>query len=125
LVEDEEDTAALYLALLQQEGLEAVRCATGREAREWWAGAADKPCLLILDVRLPDADGLELCRELAGDGRGPEKSPAVMVLSAHGDPRMPSRSRQAGAGVFLDKLRDLDSFAATARDLVARKLGEA
>lgn len=122
LVEDEEDTAALYLALLEQEGLQVVRCANGREARDWWAGSAAKPALLILDVRLPDANGLELCRELAGEACGQNgEGPAVMILSAHGDPRMPSRSRRAGARVFLDKLKDLDSFAATARRLVSER----
>lgn len=117
LVEDDADTAALYKAMLTAEEWEVVSCDSAQAAREWCSRAAKKPQLLILDVRLPDSNGVELCRELTAvlaNGSGP----AVLMLSAHGDPRMPKLCRKAGARAFLDKLRDLDRLVDTAKQLM-------
>ena len=117
LVEDDADTAALYQAMLSAEGMEVVLCDSARMARAWWAQASVLPQLMILDVRLPDINGVELCQELTAkisDGF----RPAVLMLSAHGDPRMPTLCRKAGARAFLDKLRDLDQLLDTAKRLL-------
>lgn len=117
LVEDDPDTAALFTAMLRGEGMAVVHCGDCRQAKEWWRAARRGPDLMVLDIRLPDGSGLDLCREFL---EPPQEvpTPPVMLLSAHGDPRMPGRCRQAGAQVFLDKLGDLDNFVATARSLL-------
>ena len=117
LVEDDADTAALYQAMLSSEGWEVTCCDSAQTARAWWSESPKPPELLILDVRLPDSNGVELCRELTAalkTGTGP----AVLMLSAHGDPRMPNLCRKAGARAFLDKLRDLDLLVETAKRLL-------
>ncbi|GEM_PF-1430815 len=116
VVEDDPDTAALYRTLLTAEGMEVACCGNGQQARQWWQAAARPPDLVVIDVRLPDISGLDLAREMSAPRD--ESSPAVIVLSAHGDPRMPQMSRQAGAAAFLDKLRDLDRLVETAWRLV-------
>ena len=120
LVEDDADTASVYQALLSREGMEVVTCTRGGEARAWCRRASRPPDLLVIDVALPDISGLDLCREFLG-GAWKSRRPRVMVLSAHGDPRMASLSRQAGANVFLDKLKDIGDFVVSAK----RLLGEA
>jgi DNA-binding response OmpR family regulator len=120
LVEDDADTAALYQAMLSSEGWEVACCDSARTARQWWSESPNHPELLILDVRLPDSNGVELCQELTAaleHGEGP----AVLMLSAHGDPRMPNLCRKAGARAFLDKLRDLDRLVDTAKQLLQEK----
>jgi two-component system response regulator FixJ len=54
---------------------------------------------LILDLRMPGMDGLELQQRLASDGH---RTPIVM-LTAHGDDEVRSPALGAGAAVFLAK----------------------
>lgn len=54
---------------------------------------------LVLDLRMPAMDGLDLLAHL---GKAGERVPAV-VLTAHGDDDVRERARQAGAAAFLDK----------------------
>lgn len=115
LVEDDPDTAALYRALLGSEGMEVVHCSDCGEAHRWWRTSPRRPDLVVMDVRLPDGNGLELCRSMAEPG---DTMPPVLMLSAHGDPRMPSLCAQAGITAFLDKLSGMDCFVNTARQLV-------
>jgi DNA-binding response OmpR family regulator len=121
LVEDDRDTAMLYQALLAGEGLEVVHCEDCAQVKAWWGTSDRQPDLIVLDMRLPDGDGLMLCSDIMRKRRD-EAGPPVMVLSAHGDPRLPSLCRQAGARAFLDKLSGLDVLLATARDLLGAKL---
>jgi DNA-binding response OmpR family regulator len=115
LVEDDPDTAALYRALLGSEGMEVVHCSDCGEAHHWWHTSLRRPDLVVMDVRLPDGNGLELCRSMAAPG---DAMPPVLMLSAHGDPRMPNLCAQAGITAFLDKLSGMDCFVNTARQLV-------
>ncbi|MCA1990013.1 MAG: response regulator [Desulfarculus sp.] len=115
LVEDDPDTATLYRALLGSEGMEVVHCADCGEAHRWWSASLRRPDLVVVDVRLPDGNGLELCQAMAEPGG---HMPPIMVLSAHGDPRMPSLCAKAGVAAFLDKLSGMDCFVNTARQLL-------
>jgi DNA-binding response OmpR family regulator len=72
LVEDEESIAAPLAEGLQREGFTVERAATGAAALE--AGMAD--CVL-LDLRLPDIDGYEVCRSL----RMRSDVPIIMVTA--------------------------------------------
>lgn len=72
LVEDEESIAVPLTEGLRREGFTVERAATGAAALE--AGPAD--CVL-LDLRLPDLDGYEVCREL----RARSDVPIIMVTA--------------------------------------------
>lgn len=67
-----------------------------------------EPDLVVLDRRLPDADGLELCRDLH-DAVPRSK---VVVLTADTDPGGRSRARAAGAIAYLDKSMRVDDIVA-------------
>jgi formate hydrogenlyase transcriptional activator len=74
IVDDDPGARQTLTALLSQEGYE-IRCATeGRTALMF--AEADPPDLILLDVRLPDLDGFEVCRRL----RGSEKTGRVPVI---------------------------------------------
>lgn len=115
LVEDDADTAALYQAMLMPLELEVVYCRNCKSTRAWLGEAGGRPDLVVMDARLPDGNGLELCGEINAAG----SSPPILLLSAHGDPRMPSLCRAAGVHTFLDKLRDLDRLVGTVEQLLS------
>lgn len=117
LVEDDPDIATLYSTLLTAEGMAVEVCTNCRQARDWWEAARRAPDLLVVDVRLPDGNGLDLCRTIVASPNGARR-PALLVLSAHGDPRLPTACQKAG-GIFMDKLNEQDQFMVKVRQLLA------
>jgi DNA-binding response OmpR family regulator len=75
VIEDDEAISALVATYLEQTGFEVVREGTAERGVE----AVDRlrPRVVVLDLGLPDADGLELCRRLR-DGR----DVPIVILSA-------------------------------------------
>lgn len=117
LLEDDPDTSSLYQSVLRREGMRVVRFDTGHKAKNWLAEPQNKPDLMIIDVRLPDGSGVEVCRHIC-QCSGKTMATPVLMLSAHCDPRLPEACRQAGAMEFLDKLVDLDQFRKTVHRLL-------
>src|SRR6266480_1015260 len=75
LVEDDIGIAEPLAKGLEREGFEVIRAGDGREALE--APAAD---VVILDLRLPDIDGYEVCRRLRARSQVP-----IIMVSARGE----------------------------------------
>jgi DNA-binding NarL/FixJ family response regulator len=93
IVDDHAGFRQAARALLEAEGYEVVaESATGGEALE--AAGRLRPQLVLLDIGLPDVDGLEVCRRLAGTG------PAVVLTSSRDD--YPAVER-VGARGFIPK----------------------
>lgn len=78
IVEDEADIANLIHFHLSREGYSPSIAATGRKALE--AIERDRPELVVLDIMLPDLDGLEVCRKLKRDPTT-QQIPIVMVTA--------------------------------------------
>ena len=68
-VDDDEDTLSLLKDLLTGEGYEVETASNGEEALS--RARARDPDLILLDVRMPDMDGFNVCRELAAERTGP------------------------------------------------------
>ena len=66
VVEDEEDIAVPLVHTLEREGYVVARAATGAEAIQRVSSAT--PAAVILDLGLPDMDGIDVCRALRADG---------------------------------------------------------
>lgn len=62
VVEDEEPIRRVIVAYLQQEGFQVVQAADGRRALA--AAQEQRPDVVVLDLMLPDLDGVEVCRRL-------------------------------------------------------------
>ncbi len=75
VVEDEDSIAGPLEEGLAREGFAVNRVATGQEALD-----APLPDLVLLDLRLPDIDGIEVCRELRSKSNVP-----IIVVSARGE----------------------------------------
>jgi two-component system, LuxR family, response regulator FixJ len=98
IVDDDEAVRDSLELLLRSSGFESI-VAYG-SARAFLAEAAPMPgeCLL-LDVRMPDMDGLELQEELNRRG---VKLP-VIIMTGHGDVPIAVRAMKAGAMDFIEK----------------------
>lgn len=81
IVEDESDIARLMKFHLEREGYEAHVASTGRLALE--ATERVHPSLIILDIMLPDLDGLEVCRRLKRDAA--TKDIPIVMVTARGE----------------------------------------
>lgn len=100
VVEDEILLLKAYVHLLQKEGYHVLQASTGEEARR--LAREEKPDIVILDVVLPDADGIELCQQIKRD---PDLSHIyVMLVSAiRRDDFDRTKGLQAGADSFVPR----------------------
>ena len=95
VVDDEPNILGAMEPLLRSHGYEVLTAMSGRGAIA--AAAREQPDLIVLDLGLPDMDGVEVCRTVRDDG-----GPPIIVLSARG-----AEARQgAGARCGSRRLRD-------------------
>ena len=105
LVEDEEANRALVRAILARAGepqlrdLDLLEAGSLRAARMLLAEHAID--IVLLDVRLPDGNGLELAAELMAHGEG--ERPKMIVMSASVLPAEQAAAIAAGCDAFLAK----------------------
>jgi two-component system alkaline phosphatase synthesis response regulator PhoP len=114
LVEDDRPLAAGMAENLRAEGYELDVAHDGQTGLR--LAAKDEHDLLILDVMLPDYDGIDLCRELRGQGR----HVPVLFLTARGDPEDRVRGLSAGGDDYLTKPFHLDEFLLRIRAILKR-----
>jgi two-component system, OmpR family, KDP operon response regulator KdpE len=108
LVEDETLNRTLVKAVLSRAEIEAVRDATVLDAGSLAAARerlrGDDVDLVLLDMNLPDGNGLTLARELAVAGRpAGRRKPAVVAVTASVLPADRAAAIEAGCDGFLDK----------------------
>ncbi len=65
IVDDDLTTLHGYSRVLENGGYEVIKAATGREGLD--LAVREKPHLILLDVMLPDLDGLDICRRIKAD----------------------------------------------------------
>jgi DNA-binding response OmpR family regulator len=114
LVEDETDIVSPLVQTLAREGYAVDQASTGRDA----IAAAERATydIVILDLGLPDIDGLEVCRRLrAADYKG-----AVLILSARTQEIDRVVGLDAGADDYLAKPFGLAELLARLRALLRR-----
>ena len=102
MIEDDSRLAAMVGDYLRQSGYgfaHAPDAASGLAALE-----ASEPDLVILDLMLPDMDGLEVCRRIKNRAPSADKaSVAVLMLTAKGDPMDRIVGLEIGADDYLPK----------------------
>jgi two-component system, NtrC family, sensor kinase len=114
LIVDDSLTVRMDLAdAFSAAGFTALPCATLGEARA--VLAAEPVDVLVLDVMLPDGDGVELLREVRAAA---DTGPAVLMLSAEAEVSDRIRGIQTGADEYVGKPYDVSYVVARARELV-------
>lgn len=105
-IDDEPDLTAWMQIALERNGYE-VRTASGADSAERIQGAW-QPDLVLLDLLLPDGDGLELLNRF----RETLPQPKVIVVSGCGSIGKAVQAMQAGAASFLEKPIETDALLA-------------
>jgi CheY-like chemotaxis protein len=98
-VEDEPLNRMLLHAVLEREGYSLIDAGTLAEARERISERL--PDIVLLDLRLPDGNGLELCRELKNEDS--TAGVPVVVTTASVMPAIVTAAKDAGCAGFLAK----------------------
>ena len=116
VVDDVARNVRLLEALLTPEGYDIVTAGSGAEALQ--RVAAQAPDVVLLDIRMPDIDGYEVCRRIRAD---PATAflPIIMVTSAEDEERV--RALDAGADDFVAKPLNPPELLARVRSLIRIK----
>lgn len=120
LVEDNPDDEALTLRALKKNNIrnEVVVARNGAEALEVLFGdtaAADLPQVVLLDLKLPKVDGLEVLRRIRADAR--TRYLPVVILTSSREERDIVDGYREGANSYVRKPVDFDEFIEAARQL--------
>jgi len=136
IVEDDATLAAVEKKLLEERGYSVLLAETGADARtaisEW------RPDIVILDIQLPDANGLEILNEIVTAPEG--NKPNVIAVSGTDDIETVTKALELGAADFIRKpfahrefllrvsgqmqLREYKADLEIARDQLEKNLGK-
>ncbi len=117
LVEDDDGHATLIERNLRRAGLanQFARLKDGQEALDYFAspaacpqGATNPSCLVLLDIKMPRVDGVEVLRRMKADPR--TAMIPVIMLTTTDDPREVDRCYQLGCNVYVTKPVEYESF---------------
>jgi two-component system KDP operon response regulator KdpE len=117
VVDDEPQIVRALRVNLIARSYEVVTASTGRQALD--AAAKEKPDLIVLDLGLPDIDGVELIRQLRGWSPVP-----ILILSGRLNSAEKIRALDAGADDYVTKPFNVDELAARVRAVTRRHGGE-
>lgn len=114
IVDDDEAMADVLSRRLSQQGFEPVTADSG--AAGLAIARAELPLLIVLDLRLPDTDGLSICEELVDS---PETCDIpVIILSGMERPDIIRRCRAAGCQYFVRKPYDPNALLVLIRQAI-------
>jgi two-component system alkaline phosphatase synthesis response regulator PhoP/two-component system response regulator ResD len=99
IVDDNLSLANLYEVVFERFGCRVRRLSSGAQALD--SIAADVPDVVLLDIMMPEMDGVEVCRRLRQ--LRPERPPWIVIYTANNRPEVRETSLAAGADVFYTK----------------------
>jgi two-component system, cell cycle response regulator DivK len=111
VVEDNERNMKLFCDLLQASGYSTLEATTGEHAVE--LALAHRPDLVLMDIQLPDIDGVEALGRLRADDRF--ASAPVLALTAQAMEGDRERFLAAGFDGYMSKPVDITEFVTTVR----------
>jgi two-component system, OmpR family, KDP operon response regulator KdpE len=113
LVDDEPNILATLAPLLRTRGYEVLTAMSGRAALE--VAEREKPDLIVLDLGLPDLDGVDVCRTVRETMNVP-----IVVLSARGGENDKVRALDLGADDYVTKPFGVEELLARIRAALRR-----
>lgn len=116
LIDDDHDQTDVLARALRRQGFDVSSAHSIRDGR----AAIDlyDPQLVIMDIRLPDGDGLQLCERMADETEMCQIP--VIVLSGMEGPQIVRRARAAGCHFFLRKPYDPNALLVLAESAIKR-----
>ena len=122
MIEDDARLAHMVCEYLGQSGFQFAHAANGTDGlAQLQAGSPTEPAdLVILDLMLPDMDGLEVCRRIRSL-QGPAAQVPVLMLTAKGDPMDRIIGLELGADDYLPKPFEPRELLARIRAILRRR----
>src|SRR6266436_9463127 len=117
IVDDNEMNRDIIVARLEAHGYETLQAADGQEALT--AVAQHRPDLVLLDVMMPNIDGIEVCRRLKSDSAYPFLP--VILVTARVETKDVVAGLDAGADEYLTKPVDQAALVARVKSVLRIK----
>ncbi|MBP6015679.1 MAG: response regulator [Candidatus Promineofilum sp.] len=99
IVDDNLSLANLYQIVFERNDWQVRRESGGQAALD--SIAADMPDVVLLDVMMPNMDGIEVCRRIRADW--PKVPPCIAIYTANNRPEVREACLAAGADLFFSK----------------------
>ncbi|MBI5380476.1 MAG: response regulator [Opitutae bacterium] len=124
IAEDDDGHAELIQQLLEEVGVRnpLVRFRDGQEVLDFLRGGSTVPpaergqaYLLLLDIRMPRVDGVEVLRQLKADAV--LKNIPIIMLTTTDDPREVQSCYQHGCNCYVTKPVEFEQFASVLKNL--------
>ena len=111
VVDDEKDLVRLYQIVLDMAGYNVTATTSSTEALSLVTD--EEPDLVLLDVMMPELDGIEVCRRIrAMQGEG-LKNPVILMYTANDSSENRQMSEEAGADSLISKQVPIDKLTET------------
>ena len=122
MIEDDARLAAMVAEYLTQNGFTVSHAADGLSGLDQLAqpGHGQPPDLVVLDLMLPDIDGLEVCRRIRSLPTATAQTP-ILMLTAKGDPMDRIIGLEMGADDYLPKPFEPRELLARIRAILRRR----
>ncbi len=125
IAEDDDGQALLIKEYLEEAGVKnnMTRFSDGQQVIDFFNGILndlngkifENAYLILLDIRMPKVDGIEVLKFLKGDER--LKKMPVIMLTTTDDPREVEKCYEAGCNFYITKPMDFSLFAETLKRL--------
>jgi two-component system response regulator MprA len=119
VIEDDDEVRGALRRALLLDGYQVILAGGGREGLR--KAQTEVPDVIVLDVRMPDMDGLQVCRALRGGGN---RTP-ILMLTAREAIADRIEGLDAGADDYVTKPYDVGELYARLRALMRRRLAGA
>ncbi len=112
IVEDEPDFRTLIRDVLEDKGFEVSEAANGAQGLSLYSSF--QPDLVLLDIRLPDMDGIDICRKIRSDG--PRRDTPVIMCTVNTELTPINTGLNSGATDYILKPFEPEDLLARVRD---------
>lgn len=114
VVEDNKEMGTLLCDFLKSEGYSVMLCGDGESATEYFENNGAK--LIILDVMLPNADGIAVCKKIRENSNIP-----IIIVSAKTEKNDKLNGLLFGADDYIEKPYDIDILLAKVNGIFQRR----
>jgi DNA-binding response OmpR family regulator len=112
LIDDELSIRGLLATLLERKGHTVLLADSGRKGLMLYK--QERPDAIVLDLKMPEMDGLAVLRELRAAGM----DKPVIILTGAGNEESESQARLLGAAAFIEKQFSLHELGDTLKRLL-------
>lgn len=110
--DDELQMRDLLNLFLTRDGYDVLLASNGEDAIE--LAKKENPQIILLDIKMPGIDGIEVCRRLKADRK--TQSIPIIVITALGDHKL--EALEAGADDFLNKPIDMLELSTRVKSII-------